>query len=318
MSHRPRDAVPGDGQRGHGRRRHLTLGVVVVLAAALLAGCAADDPPIRIGVLPWAEVEASAHLWAFVLEGEGYEVELVEVDATSPGGIVRTGEVNAVDGVYRLLADGELDLWTGAWLPQTHAPQLARFGDRVEELGTWYDGASLTWAVPAATDVRSIADLGDLADELGGVIVGIEPGSGHVRVSRDEVLPTYGLEDRFELQIGSTPAMLTALDRAVAARRPIVVTLWQPHPAYGRYDLVDLEDPLGALGDPERIAVLARDGFAADEPDVAAWLAAFAVDEDPFAQLQAALDGAAPGDERDVVAAWVGEHRTEVDGWLGR
>jgi glycine betaine/proline transport system substrate-binding protein len=318
VSHRRRDAAPGRGRRARRWTRHLGGVVVVVLFAVLALGCAAEDRGIRVGVLSWAEVEASAHLWAFVLEGEGYDVELVEVDTTSPGGVVRTGEVNVVDGVYRLLADGDIDVWMGAWLPQTHAPQLARFGDRVEELGTWYEGASLTWAVPADVGVRSIADLEELADELGGRVVGIEPGSGHVRVSRDEVLPAYGLEDRFELELGSTPAMLEQLDRAVAAQRPIVVTLWRPHPAYGRYDLVDLDDPLGALGAEERIAVLAREGFATDQPDVASWLAAFEVDEGPFARLQAALDAAAPGDEPDVVATWVGEHRDQVDGWLGR
>lgn len=287
--------------------------------ALLLSGCAvAEDDAITIGVLPWAEVEATAQLWEFLLEAEGFEVELQEVDATSPAAIVETGEVSVVDALYAQLAEGEVDVWTGAWLPQSHAPQLDEHGADVEVLGTWYEGARLTWAVPADSDLTSIADLAGRGEEFGGEIIGVEPGSGHVRISRDEVLPAYGLEDEYTLSSGSTGAMLAALDRALALDRPIVVTLWEPRPAYGRYDLRNLEDPLGALGEEERIDVVVHDGFVADHPEVAEWLAAFALDEAEIASLQVALEDVPPGEERQVVADWVAEHRDLVDGWLGR
>ncbi|MFO7959450.1 MAG: glycine betaine ABC transporter substrate-binding protein [Nitriliruptoraceae bacterium] len=287
--------------------------------ALLLSGCAvAEDDAITIGVLPWAEVEATAQLWEFLLEAEGFEVELQEVDATSPAAIVETGEVSVVDALYAQLAEGEVDVWTGAWLPQSHAPQLDEHSADVEVLGTWYEGARLTWAVPADSDLTSIADLAGRGEEFGGEIIGVEPGSGHVRISRDEVLPAYGLEDEYTLSSGSTGAMLAALDRALALDRPIVVTLWEPRPAYGRYDLRNLDDPLGALGEEERIDVVVHDGFVADHPEVAEWLAAFALDEAEIASLQVALEDVPPGEERQVVADWVAEHRDLVDGWLGR
>ena len=307
------------GPRAPGRSSG-PLGRVLAALAALalvLGGCGpAEDEAISIGVLPWAEVRATAELWAFLLEAEGYAVELQRIDTTSPGGIVRTGEVTVVAGLYAQLAAGEIDLWTGAWLPQTHAPQLAAHGGDLEALGTWYEGAQLTWAVPADSDLTSIADLAGRGTELGGEIVGIEPGSGHVRVSRDDVLPAYGLEEEYTLTTGSTRAMLAALDRAVTLARPIVVTLWDPHPAYGRYALRDLEDPLGALGAEERIEVLAREGFRAEYPEVAAWLAAFALEEPELASLQVALEDAPSGEERRAVAGWVAGHREVVDRWL--
>jgi glycine betaine/proline transport system substrate-binding protein len=291
------------------------LAVLVLLAG----GCAPpEDEVITIGVLPWAEVRATAELWAFLLEAEGFEAELRRVDTTSPGGIVRTGQVTVVEGLYAQLADGDIDLWTGAWLPETHAPQLVEHGENVEVLGTWYEGAQLTWAVPAGSDLTSIADLAGRGAELGAEIVGVEPGSGHVRISRDDVLPAYGLADEYTLTTGSTRAMLAALDRAVTLDRPIVVTLWEPHPAYGRYELRNLEDPLGALGGQERIDVVVRDGFVADHPEVAVWLASFSLSEAELASLQVALEDAPPGGERSAVAQWVTGHRELVDGWLGR
>ena len=287
--------------------------------ALLLSGCAPpEDEAITFGVLPWAEVRATAELWAFLLEAEGFETELRRIDTTSPGGIVRTGEVTVVEGLYAQLAAGEIDVWTGAWLPQTHAPQLVEHGHDVEVLGTWYEGAQLTWAVPASSDLTSIADLAGRGEELGAEIVGVEPGSGHVRISRDEVLPAYGLADEYTVTTGSTRAMLTALDRAVALGRPIVVTLWEPHPAYGRYELRDLEDPMGALGEEERIEVVVREGFVADHPEIARWLTSFSLEEAELASLQVALEDAPPDEERRVVADWVAEHRALVDGWLGR
>ncbi|MFO7777042.1 MAG: glycine betaine ABC transporter substrate-binding protein [Nitriliruptoraceae bacterium] len=286
--------------------------------AVLLSSCGlTEDEAITIGVLPWAEVQATAQLWEFLLETEGFAVELTDVEATSPGGIVQTGEVSVVDALYTELAEGEVDVWTGAWLPQSHAPHLAEHGADVEVLGAWYEGARLTWAVPADSDLTSIADLAGRGEEFGGEIIGVEPGSGHVRVSRDEVLPAYGLEDEYTLATGSTGAMLAAVDRAVALDRPIVVTLWEPRPVYARYELRNLEDPLGALGDEERIEVVVHDGFVADHPEVAEWLAAFALEETELTSLQVALEDAPPGDEQRAVADWVAEHRDLVDGWLG-
>ena len=294
------------------------IGLVVVAAALLVTACTGpEDDRVRIGLLPWAEVTATAQLWSFLLEAEGVATELVRIDTTSPGGIVRTGEVNVVDGVYASLSDGDIDVWTGAWLPESHGPQLAEHDD-IEILGTWYEDARLTWAVPVGSELTSIGDLEGRAAELGGEIVGVEPGSGHVRVSREDVLPAYDLDDEYTLSTGSSSSMLAALDRAVALDQPIVVTLWEPHPAYGRYELRNLDDPRGALGAPERIDVLATPGFGERHPDVARWLEAFELDEDALSSLQLRLEASADGDERQAVADWVAEHREEVDGWLGR
>ena len=127
-----------------------------------------------------------------------------------------------------------------------------------------------------------------------------------------------GFDDEYTLSTGSSSSMLAALDRAVALDQPIVVTLWEPHPAYGRYELRNLDDPRGALGAPERIDVLATPGFGERHPDVARWLEAFELDEDALSSLQLRLEASADGDERQAVADWVAEHREEVDGWLGR
>jgi glycine betaine/proline transport system substrate-binding protein len=112
--------------RGKGMRLVLSLILAVALLgmSAVMAGCDADTTdgdasgdvngetaaveadPIEIGWVPWDEDIAVTYLWKHILEGEGYEVNLTQLD---------------IAPVYAGLAEGDLDLYLDAWLPITHA-----------------------------------------------------------------------------------------------------------------------------------------------------------------------------------------------------
>jgi hypothetical protein len=79
--------------------------------------------------------------------------------------------------------------------------------------------------------------------------------------------------------------MLAELERAYGNEEPIVVTLWHPHWAYGAYDLKDLEDPEGVMGEAEELHAIARAGFSDDCPTVAGWISNFELDGDSLAEL---------------------------------
>ena len=81
-------------------------------------------------------------------------------------------------------------------------------------------------------------------------IVGIEPGSGTMNIAA-ETVEAYNLD--LELIPSSEPAMITELQKAIKNEEPIVVTLWQPHWVFSKYDLKFLEDPKGTLGASENI-----------------------------------------------------------------
>ncbi len=265
------------------------------------AGDVGEGETISIGWMPWEEAIAVTNLWHVILEENGYEVDQQQLDP----GIV-------FDGV----AAGDLDLFLDAWLPNTHSSYWDEYGDSIEDLGEWLDEAPLTWTVPAYVDeVDSIADLADNADLFDGTIVGIEPGAGLTEISLNEVIPTYGLEDDYELVESSTPAMLSELDAAYQNEEPVLVTLWRPHPAYGEYDLKDLEDPEGALGDPDQIHAIARDGFGGDHPEVAEALENFYFEQDAIADLTLMVLEE-EGEELEGARAWVEENRDLVEGWL--
>ncbi|MEV0157678.1 glycine betaine ABC transporter substrate-binding protein [Micromonospora sp. NPDC050686] len=281
----------------------LKRGVALALAATLaLAGAAcgesdsgsgsgSGDKKITIGYMAWDEAIAASHLWQEILEQKGYQVQLKNLEA----GLVYGG-----------LANGDIDLFLDGWLPQTHASYLEKYGDKLEKLGVWYDNASLSIAVPKYVEgVDSLDDLKANAGMFGGEMIGIEPGAGLTKATQEKVLPEYGLTGAMKLKTSSTPAMLAALDGAIADKKPIVVTLWHPHWAYAKYELKDLTDAKGTLGAAEEIHSLGRQGFGADFPEVAAMLKKFKLSDQQLGDLEDLMFNTHKGDEAKAVDEWL-------------
>lgn len=258
---------------------------------------------IEIGMIPWDEDIAVTYLWSQILEDEGYTVETTQLDAGP---------------TFAGLAAGDLDVFLDAWLPATHEDYWAEYGDDLEDLGTWYDQGTLNIAVPSYVDLETIGDLAGNADMFGGQIVGIEPGAGLTRVTREQAMPGYGLED-YTLVEGSTPAMLAELERALDNEEPIVVTLWHPHWAYAAYDIKDLEDPEGLMGDAEELHAVARSGFSEDYPQVAEWFGNFELTDDQLASLEDLMFNTyESGQEAEAVDEWLEDpaNAEAVESWI--
>lgn len=265
---------------------------------------------VSFGWIPWEENIAVTFMWKEILEQEGYEVDETQLD---------------VAPVFAGLAAGDIDLMLDMWLPNTHAPYQEEFGEDIEDLGVWYDSATLELTVPAyVEEVDSLEDLAENADLFDGEIIGIESGAGMMQILENEVMPTYGLDEDFTLVSSSTAAMRAELDSAYEAEEPIVVTLWTPHPEYGMKDLKRLEDPENAWGDEEQLHAVSRTGFADDFPEVAEWIETWEMSDEGLAELNAAVEeaGEESGDEREnwqaAAAEWVENNRDTVDEWLGK
>ncbi|MEU9854193.1 ABC transporter permease/substrate binding protein [Streptomyces sp. NPDC047974] len=246
---------------------------------------------ISIGYIPWDEGIASTYLWKELLERRGYEVETKQLEA----GALYTG-----------LAGGQLDFQTDAWLPVTHASYLEKYGNKLEDLGSWYGPTSLELSVPSyVKDVKSLADLKGKGDRFKGRIVGIEPSAGMMGILKDKVLKEYGLEGEYEVVDGSTPGMLAELKRAYDRKEPVVVTLWSPHWAYSAHDLTKLADPKGVWGKGDGVHTLARKGFTEENPEVGAWLKNFELTEKQLTDLEAEIQEGGKGKEQEAVRGWL-------------
>jgi glycine betaine/proline transport system substrate-binding protein len=268
-------------------------------------GGGGGDQTITLGIIPsWTDGLSTAYLWQNILESEGYTVEIEEIAEAAP--------------LYTGVANGDIDIYPSAWPEVTHASYMEQYGDDLEDLGAYYEGAKLTFAVPEYTDISSIEELADNADMFDGKITGIEPGAGLTQVTKEEVMPTYGLDEDFTLVESSTTAMLAELQKAVDAEEDIVVTLWRPFWANSEFPVKDLEDPEGALGEPETLNAIATAGFSEEHPEVADMAANFKLDDDQYGSLEdMVVNEYGQGKESEAIDAWLEENPDFVDSLKG-
>lgn len=293
-------------------KRHLSTALVLGAAASLaLAGCsgtadtgdgqtdAAGDvtcDTVTLGFLPsWTDGLSTAYLLENQLGALGIDVQMQTLTEAGP--------------LYAGLAQGDVDIYPSAWPELTHASYIEEYGDDIEDLGAYYEGAKLTIAVPEYVDITSIEDLAGNADRFGGRIVGIEPGAGLTAQTQDVMIPEYGLDGEYELVTSSTAAMLTELGNAVDAQEDIVVTSWRPFWANAAYGLKDLEDPMGAMGEPEALHFLGTTGFSERCAEATELIAGIQLADADYASLEdMVVNEYGEGREAEAVEAWISEN----------
>jgi len=288
--------------------RRAALGGAIGFAAAVLLGSTApamaqDAKTVKLGFAPWSDAEFVTKLAAkLIKEKLGQDVELVQTD---------------VAPLYQGVSRGDIDAMMMAWLPATHADYFAKVKDKVETLGTVYDGAKLGWVVPAyvpEAEISSIEDLKkpDVQKKLSGTIQGIDPGAGLTRLSQQAV-KDYDLGE-YKLQISSEAGMLTTVDRAMRSEKWFVATSWSPHWMFGKYKLRYLTDPKESLGQAEHVDILASKKFREENPKAAEFLSRMKV---PLNDLEAAMFTAQETSYEAAIEKYIKDHPDQVKAWVG-
>lgn len=203
---------------------------------------------INLAYVEWDTEVASTHVVGQVLEDLGYKVTLTPLD----NGIM-----------WEALANGEVDGMVSAWLPQTHAPQVEKYKDKIENLGENLTGAKIGLVVPSYMDVDSIEDLTNQANQT---ITGIEPGANMMATTENAYKEYKNLEG-WHVLTSSAGAMTAALSQAISNNEEIIITGWSPHWIFNAYDLKYLDDPKGLYGTEEYIGTFARNGLKEDAPE---------------------------------------------------
>ncbi|WP_035485713.1 choline ABC transporter substrate-binding protein [Geminicoccus roseus] len=212
-------------------RTHLA---AATAAAILLAGSAqaADSEScktVRFSDVGWTDITATTALTSVVLEGLGYDP---------------TATILSVPVTYQSLANSDIDVFLGNWMPTMEAdirPYLD--AGTVESVRANLQGAKYTLAVPtylAEQGLKDFADIATFEDELDGKIVGIEPGNDGNRLIQSMIDQNqFGLGD-FQLVESSEQGMLAEVNRASRRKQPIVFLGWEPHPMNVNYELTYL------------------------------------------------------------------------------
>lgn len=211
------------------RRECITATGALLLAALAFTARAADPEScriVRLSDIGWTDVTATTGLTSHLLRRLGYEPRVT---------------VLSVPVTFASLKNGDIDVFVGNWMP-AQAADLAPYqaDGSVEVVRANLEGAKYTLAVPDYLHEAGLTDFADIqrfARELDHEIYGIEPGNDGNRLVLTMIAENqFGLGG-FKLVESSEQGMLAQVERAFAAKRPIVFFGWEPHPMNARFEM---------------------------------------------------------------------------------
>jgi glycine betaine/proline transport system substrate-binding protein len=255
----------------------------------------------------WTDITATTAATSVILQALGYETET---------------KLLSVPVTYTGLAEGDVDVFLGNWMPTMEA-DIAPYRDAgtVETVRTNLEGAKYTLATNEAGAALGIADFKDIAahkDALEGRIYGIEPGNDGNRLIMDMIASgPFGL-DGFEVVESSEQGMLAEVKRATDDGKPIIFLGWEPHPMNANFKMTYLtggDDYFGPNLGGAIVATNTRAGYAAECPNTGKLLSNLAFSLQMENEIMGAIlnDGADP---TDAAKAWLAANPTAWEAWL--
>ncbi|MFF1831968.1 glycine betaine ABC transporter substrate-binding protein [Paenarthrobacter sp. NPDC058040] len=253
-------------------------------------------------VAGYDDVVALNGLWQQLFQEHGYTLQTKQADLAAG---------------YSGVARGDMDGFVDAWLPSTHGTYVDKYKDKLlipEQ--PFYGNDRLVLVAPKSVPENTISEVVANAEKYGSKVVGIEAGSGEMRILPD-VLAKYGATDKLKIVAGSTPATLATLKDAAANNKPVVATLWQPHWAFTAMDIKVLEDDLSGWPKPDGSYVVFNKDYASKNPEVVKWMTNMKLTDEQFSTLMAEVSKT-PSNPVDGAKKWLEnpDNRKTVDSWF--
>ena len=282
----------------------LTTAVTFALAGSAFAeGC----DTVIFSDVGWTDITATTAATTVILEALGYETET---------------KVLSVPVTYTGLAEGDIDVFLGNWMPTMEADIAPyREAGTVETVRTNLEGAKYTLATNEAGAALGIADFKDIAthkDALEGQIYGIEPGNDGNRLIIDMIASgPFGL-DGFEVVESSEQGMLAEVAKATEDAKPIVFLGWEPHPMNANFKMTYLtggDDYFGPNFGGATVATNTRACYTAECPNTGKLLSNLSFSLPMENEIMGAIlnDGEDP---TDAAKAWLAAHPEAWEPWL--
>jgi glycine betaine/proline transport system substrate-binding protein len=282
----------------------LTTAVTFALVGSAFAeGC----DTVIFSDVGWTDITATTATTTLILEALGYETET---------------KVLSVPVTYTGLAEGDVDVFLGNWMPTMEADIAPyREAGTVDTVRTNLEGAKYTLATNEAGAALGITDFNNIAankDALGGVIYGIEPGNDGNRLIIDMIASgPFGL-DGFEVVESSEQGMLAEVANKTEAGLPVVFLGWEPHPMNANFKMTYLsggDDFFGPNFGGATVATNTRAGYVAECPNTGKFLQNLVFTLPMQNEIMGAIlnDGADP---RDAAKAWLAANPATWEPWL--
>ncbi|MFM2486780.1 choline ABC transporter substrate-binding protein [Celerinatantimonas yamalensis] len=243
-------------------KRHLKICAALLAAFSLTPSAYAQSQcsTVRFSNVGWTDITATTATTRIVLDGLGYKT---------------TTNLLSVPVTYRSLANKDIDVFLGNWMP-TMAGDIAKYqkDGTVDSVRANLTGAKYTLAVPQYVydaGVHSFADLKKFASKFHRNIYGIEPGNDGNRLIQKMISDdAFGLK-HFNLVESSEAGMLSQLKRAVRRHQWMVFLGWEPHPMNSNFKIKYLsggDDYFGPNFGGAKVYTNVRHGYVKDCPNV--------------------------------------------------
>lgn len=274
--------------------------IVKLLTAAALAfagvvSAQAQEKVVKMGSMGWEDLLPMSLITQKFLEKEGYKVELTKF---SEWGIA-----------FAALSKGDVDILTSQ-INNVTADYWAKNKNRLEKVSPVSHGLYQAFVVPNYVPIDSIDQLNSIADQVGGKIVGIEPGSGLMRDAATAV-KEYGL--KYQIIDGSTAAMVAQLQSSIERKEPIVTMLWDPSWMIQKFPVKFLKDPKGVFAAPQTYYWIAKKGFSAQDAHLREALASVYVPIRDVSAINSEMNNGKTVEQ--AVDEWWQKNSALVDKW---
>lgn len=271
---------------------------ILLMLVAFLGSCnmsrnKEDERTLRMVYTDWSESVALTHLSFVLLEEKmDYTVELKLTD---------------VESAYKEVASQEADIFADAWLPETHKQYYEEFSGEIDLLGITYPEARTGFVVPEYSELTTVADLENYTHS----IVGIDAGAG-VMQKAQKAIDEYALN--IPLLELSEDEMVKQLEDSIKRRNEIVVTGWEPHWIFARFEVRFLEDPDNIFGEKEKIYTIARKNLEELHPNAVRFFERMQLSEKQLNSLvyQIRLNE----DPMKGAKAWIEQNEYVVNQWV--
>ncbi|MEO1273845.1 MAG: choline ABC transporter substrate-binding protein [Pseudomonadota bacterium] len=279
----------------------------VFASAPAFAKEPASCAKVRFSDVGWTDITATTAATGTVLKALGYEVDV---------------KVLSVPVTYTSLANGDIDVFLGNWMPTMEADIAPyREAGTVETVGANLEGAKYTLAVSKSlydAGLKDFADIAKFKEELGGKIYGIEPGNDGNRLILGMIeQDLFGLKD-FKLVESSEQGMLSAAARAEKKGEGVVFLGWEPHPMNANLKMAYLTGGDAVFGPNLGGATVytnVRQGYVAECSNVGALLTNLTFTLAMENEIMGAILN--DGEDADKAAtAWLKANPAILDGWL--
>ncbi|HKL05384.1 MAG TPA: choline ABC transporter substrate-binding protein [Roseovarius sp.] len=286
----------------------MSMKYTLTAAALVAAGPAlADCGTITFSDVGWTDITATTAATTTVLGALGYETDI---------------KVLSVPVTYTSLAEGDIDIFLGNWMPTMEADIAPyREAGTVDTVRANLTGAKYTLATNAAGAALGVTDFADIADHaeaLDETIYGIEPGNDGNRLIMDMIeADAFGLSG-FEVKESSEQGMLAQVSRADRREEPIIFLGWEPHPMNANHDMTYLtggDDWFGPDLGGATVYTNTTAGYVDSCPNVGKLLQNLEFTLAMENEIMGAIlnDGTDPA---EAATTWLTSNPGVLDGWL--